>query len=299
MRAFERPGAERALIPPARSSPNPNPSPTAPFQGYKPATNPEPSYSYVNGVFRAGHSGVTDNVILLNDAGEVEETLTLAGQTPALILVGTNSPITYFRRRGGIEIVLRGALAQPANKFDQFMADGLRSFRLPFLLGAGVDIIAQGIYRGRDSGSLTYETARIRWGMPSLYETPGCQREANSSYDTLACFTQLTSNLTLASELRRMYFQVSNMDMDVGAVVEPDRAGSPLGELTGRITADQFTRVRDGDRFWFENPGQFTQAELEEIHTTTLADLLLRFTTLECVPENPFYYTATPICKKR
>jgi peroxidase len=267
-------------------------------QGYKPSTNPEPSYSYVNGVFRAGHSGVTDTVTFLAADDSVVDVATLAGQTPSLILLGTNSPITYFRRRGGIEIVLRGALAQPANKFDQYMADGLRNFRLPALLGAGVDIIGQGIYRARDSGSLTYETARVRWGMPSLYAAPGCAREGNgSAYDTLACFTQLTSNLTLATELRRLYFQVSNMDMDVGAVVEPDRPGSPLGELTARITADQFTRVRDGDRFWFENPGLFTPAELEEIHTTTFADVLLRFTTLACVPENPFVYTSTPICK--
>ena len=267
-----------------------------PYTGYKPTTNPEPSYSYVNGVFRSGHSGVTNEVTFLNADNQVEEVVSLAGQTPALILKGTQSPITYFRRRGGVEIVMRGALQQPANKFDQFMADGLRTFTGPFLLGAGVDIIAQGIYRGRDSGTLTYESARVRWGMPSLYENPACFRETNSSYDSIGCFTQLTSNATLANELRRHYIQVSNIDQDVGGTIEPDREGSPLGELNVRITTDQFTRVRDGDRFWFEAPGQFTDAELEDIHTTTLADILLGFTTLGCVPERPFYYTAPVIC---
>ena len=250
-------------------------------------------------MFRSGHSAVTEDVVFLNAEGDVEDVVNLAGQTSALIPLGTNSPVTYFRRHGGIEIILRGAVQQPANNFDAFVADGFRNVRGPFLLGAGVDIIVLGIYRGRDSGALPYDQARVRWGMPSLYTYPGCERENGTAgpYDTLACFALLTPNVTLATELRRLYFQVGNIDLDVGATVEPAYPNSPLGELTSRITADQFTRVRDGDRFWFEAPGWFTDPELEEIHTTTLADILLRFSTLDCVPEGSFFFDAPPVCQ--
>ncbi|GCB81401.1 hypothetical protein scyTo_0022794, partial [Scyliorhinus torazame] len=46
---------------------------------------------------------------------------------------------------------------------------------------------------------------------------------------------------------------------------------------------DQFERIRDGDRFWFENTknGLFTPSELEDIWNTKYADVLLVTTNAE------------------
>ena len=44
---------------------------------------------------------------------------------------------------------------------------------------------------------------------------------------------------------------VDNMDVFVGGMLETEN-GQP-GELFRLILLDQFVRLRDGDRFWFEN----------------------------------------------
>ena len=53
------------------------------------------------------------------------------------------------------------------------------------------------------------------------------------------------------------------------------------------ILADQLTRSRDGDRFWYEND-QFSAEELAEIKATTMHDVLSRNFDLSGVPEEAF-----------
>lgn len=43
---------------------------------------------------------------------------------------------------------------------------------------------------------------------------------------------------------------MDNVDVYVGGMLESD--GKP-GELFTSVIIDQFTRIRDADRFWFEN----------------------------------------------
>ena len=55
--------------------------------------------------------------------------------------------------------------------------------------------------------------------------------------------------------------------------------GALVGGTFFAILVDQFTRLRDGDRFWYQN-GQFTTAQLAEIEDTTLADVIRRNTKI-------------------
>lgn len=48
-----------------------------------------------------------------------------------------------------------------------------------------------------------------------------------------------------------MYGRLDNIDVFVGGMFETTPDGP--GELFRTIIIDQFTRIRDGDRFWFEN----------------------------------------------
>lgn len=52
-------------------------------------------------------------------------------------------------------------------------------------------------------------------------------------------------------KLQRLYGNLSNIDVFVGGMAETTPNGP--GELFRTIIIDQFTRIRDGDRFWFEN----------------------------------------------
>ena len=47
------------------------------------------------------------------------------------------------------------------------------------------------------------------------------------------------------------------------------RAGGSLGALHHAIVSDQFTRLRDGDSWWFENPGVLDLPTLSQIKATT------------------------------
>lgn len=54
----------------------------------------------------------------------------------------------------------------------------------------------------------------------------------------------------LAEQLEKDYGSVDNIDLYIGGMLESDNGP---GELFTAIMMDQFTRLRDADRFWFEN----------------------------------------------
>jgi hypothetical protein len=49
----------------------------------------------------------------------------------------------------------------------------------------------------------------------------------------------------------------------------PRREGGSLGALSHAIVVDQFTRLRDGDRWWYENPGVLDVPTLRQIQATS------------------------------
>ncbi|PIO57460.1 hypothetical protein TELCIR_21130, partial [Teladorsagia circumcincta] len=66
---------------------------------------------------------------------------------------------------------------------------------------------------------------------------------------------------------------IDSLDAFVGGVLEVD---NEPGELFKAILKEQFNRLRNSDRFWFENKlnGLFTSEEIERIHGITLGDMI-------------------------
>lgn len=50
-----------------------------------------------------------------------------------------------------------------------------------------------------------------------------------------------------------MFHDPSNVDLWLGIIGEKAEVGSVLGELGIRMNAFQFKKIRNGDRFWYEN----------------------------------------------
>jgi hypothetical protein len=55
------------------------------------------------------------------------------------------------------------------------------------------------------------------------------------------------------------------------------------------IMVDQFTRLRDGDRFFFENDPSFSTEQKRELEHTTLADIIRRNTGISNIQDNVFF----------
>jgi len=55
---------------------------------------------------------------------------------------------------------------------------------------------------------------------------------------------------------------------------------------------DQFSRIRDGDRFWYQNT--FSGALLNQIHHTSLADVIERNTDVDGLQRNVFVAADAP-----
>jgi hypothetical protein len=134
-----------------------------------------------------------------------------------------------------------------------------------------MDLASLNIQRGRDHGLADYNTTRAAYGLPRV-----------------TSFAQITSDTALQTELQSLYGTVNNIDLWVGVLAENHLPGGSLGPLGTRILVDQFTRLRDGDRFWYER--QFTGDQFKAVRNTHLSDVIRRNTGLTNLQANAFYY---------
>lgn len=67
--------------------------------------------------------------------------------------------------------------------------------------------------------------------------------------------------------LQNIYASVDDVDLYIGALLEPVAPGSVVGITFRDIIADQFSRFKRGDRYFYNlhpniNPGHFTPGKL-------------------------------------
>lgn len=177
-----------------------------------------------------------------------------------------------YVKTNGIENVLVGATKQTMKKIDNQLIDDLRNFLFgPPTSTHVLDLASLNIQRGRDHGIPGYNTVRVAYGLSAKTN-----------------FSNITSDTKLQSSLAATYDTVNDIDPWVGALCETHVAGSPVGELIGTILTEQFRRLRDGDRFWYENDSNLTSFELGIINGTMLGDVINRNTN-KTVSGNVFY----------
>jgi len=132
------------------------------------------------------------------------------------------------------------------------------------------DLAALNIMRGRDNGLPDYNTIRQAFGLPKL----------NWSEINPALFAKKPQ---LLKEFYNMYNgNIDNIDLYIGGMLESVPSEGRPGPLFRKIIKEQFERIRDSDRFWFENEanGAFTQEEIEEIRKIKLWDILVNSTSI-------------------
>lgn len=76
-------------------------------------------------------------------------------------------------------------------------------------------------------------------------------------------------------------------DLWIVILAEDHTGNSSLGETGTTIIAEQFERLRDGDRFYFES--KLDSATHAEIKATKLSDVIKRNTQISNIQENVFF----------
>jgi hypothetical protein len=237
------------------------------YKGYKSSVNPSISNEFATAAYRFGHSMLDGEVGRMNDDG----TETSGG---ALDLATSFFNPTVFdptapNHEGDIDAFLKAETTGEAQEVDVLVTDAVRNFLFGPPGAGGLDLAALNIQRGRDHGLADYNKMRTAFGLPKV-----------------TSFSQITSDAALAAKLQATYGTVNNIDAWVGGLAENHVAGGSLGSLFTKVIADQFTRLRSGDRLYFE--ASMTPAEIATIKTTSLSSIIMANTALTTVQANAF-----------
>lgn len=237
-------------------------NPLKPYAGYKPGVNPSISNEFATAGFRFGHSIVGPDIEFLdNNGNKVADPVSLAQAffNPSIV------------KNLGIDPVLKYLASDPSQEVDLKVVDQLRNFLFGAPGQGGLDLASLNIQRGRDHGLADYNATRVAYGLPRLTD-----------------FSQITTDAALQSKLRQLYGSVDKIDLWVGVLAERHVAGGSVGATARAIIADQFTRIRDADRFWYQN--QFKGKDLQVLENTSLAEIIAANTTTTNLQRQVFFF---------
>jgi hypothetical protein len=238
------------------------PNAIKPYAGYNPKVNPGIDTEFSTAAFRLGHSLLAPDVQFLNPDGSTKfPTLSLADS-----FFNPNKVV-----QTGIDPILKYLASDNAQEIDNKIVPELQNFLFGQPGQGGFDLASLNIQRGRDHGLADYNTTRVAFGLPAV-----------------TSFAQITSDPTLQTQLQTLYGDVNHIDLWVGGLAENHVPGGSVGPLFTRIIADQFERLRAGDRLWYQN--LFDPATAQAISHTTLADIIARNTINKDLQANVFFY---------
>lgn len=229
-------------------------NPLGTYRGYDASVDGSIGVLFSTAAYRFGHSMVSDTILRLDADGNE----TTDGH---LALRDAFFQPQRLATEGGIDPVLRGFAGKLAQELDPMIVDDLRNFLFGPPGAGGLDLGALNMQRGRDHGLPDYNACRVQFGL-SAVESLG----------------DITEDETALAGLAEAFDDIDDMDVWVCALSEDRVQGAMVGPLLHRVLTEQFRRLRDGDRFWYENV--FEGDALREIERTTLADVIRRNTDI-------------------
>lgn len=250
------------FLPALLGRPRPGLDGIAPYAGYRATVNPGIATEFSTVAFRVGHSMLGDDIeFMRNDGSEVREAMSLRDA------FFNPTPLSEV----GIDPILKYLASDRAQEIDTKVVDDVRNFLFGQPGQGGFDLAALNIQRGRDHGIGDYNTVRAAYGLPRV-----------------TSFAQITSDVAVQQALQKAYGTVERVDPWVGGLAETHLPGSSLGATFTRIIVDQFTRLRDGDRFWYQ--ASLPADVVRTIQGTTLADVIRRNSTVTNLQPDVFSF---------
>jgi peroxidase len=225
------------------------------YSGYDQTVNVGISNEFSTAAFRVGHTMLSTTL-----QNGTSEGLALRDSffNPDLITTG------------GVDNLLLGLASQAAQEVDTLVIDDVRNFLFGQPGAGGFDLVSLNIQRGRDHGIPSYTEVREELGL-----------------DPITNFADISSDPEVQADLKAVYGSVDQVDLWVGGLAEDHVNGALVGETFQVILLDQFTRLRDGDRFYYEND-QLLSVLAPDVENTTLGDIILANSSISNIQDNVF-----------
>ncbi|GJQ67256.1 hypothetical protein Trydic_g8161 [Trypoxylus dichotomus] len=218
---------------------------------YDPKVDPSVTNEFSAGAYRFGHSMI-DGLLKIYGKSKMEEMISL----PEVMFQPAR-----LRKWEFLDEVLTTLSTEPVQKVDHFISEALTRYLFKAGNPFGLDLAAINIQRGRDHGLRPYNDYRQLIGLSRIGDFNEFGTEIGNILDYL-------------------YSTVDDIDLWVGGLLEPKEPdGGILGPTFREIVADQFSRLKKGDRYFFENdpktnPGYFTLEQLSELKKISMARII-------------------------
>ncbi|XP_063594719.1 peroxidase-like [Penaeus indicus] len=225
---------------------------------YLPDKSAAISAEFATAAFRFGHSQIAGHMERVDDFGDISST--------EMSSVFMNPFVVYSK--GAVSQLTRGEVRQSAGDVDPFFTPQVAGNLFKGMNMFGLDLVALNIQRGRDHGIASYTAVRNSCELSPIHG-----------------FGDLSGKMDddVIAKLQDVYRHVDDIDLFVGGLAEHPIEGGVVGPTFACILLDQFLRLKEGDRYWYETNDKdtrFTKKQVKQIRSTTLAGVMC-----EVIPE--------------
>ena len=218
------------------------------YTGYNSMTDPSIPNSFSTAAYRYGHSLIRPVFDRLNENYKPIP----IGPLP---LVSAFFSPELFKTSLGTDPIARGWLRVNSRKVDEFLNSVLTTKLFQTKATPGMDLASLNLQRGRDHGLPQYGNFK-----------KFCSKKFGITSDI--------ENMLTRARFIELYGSVDAAEVWLAGLAEKRISDGLLGATFACIFGLTFVGVREGDRFFWENPGVFTNAQKNSIRNDSISRVI-------------------------